>query len=93
MINYFRAVAPARGYAIHDTILNDDGLGLMTRMLSVAAAPGGVPVAGLEPGSSLTDQICKYRCSTNCWCAVNLVAQCSLMWTSMNCSTRWAAWF
>lgn len=57
MINYFRAVAPARGYAIHDAILNDDGLGLMTRMLSVAAAPGGVPVAGLEPGSSLTDQI------------------------------------
>ena len=53
MIDYFRAVAPARGYAIHDAILNDNGLGLMTRMLSVAAAPSGVPVARLEPGTSL----------------------------------------
>lgn len=32
MIDYFRAVAPARGYAIHDSILNDNGLGLFTRM-------------------------------------------------------------
>jgi hypothetical protein len=41
-------------------------------------------------GQCLVD---KYRCSTNCWCAVALVAQCSLMWMSMNCNTRWAAWF
>jgi L-ascorbate metabolism protein UlaG (beta-lactamase superfamily) len=53
MIDYFRAVAPARGYAIHDAILNDAGLGLMTRMMSVAAAPSGVPVARLEPGTTL----------------------------------------
>ena len=53
MIDYFRAVAPVRGYAIHDAILNDNGLGLMTRMLLVAAAPSGVPVARLEPGTSL----------------------------------------
>jgi L-ascorbate metabolism protein UlaG (beta-lactamase superfamily) len=53
MIDYFRAVAPARGYAIHDAILNDAGLGLMTRMMSVAAAPAGVPVARLEPGTSV----------------------------------------
>jgi hypothetical protein len=53
MIDYFRQVAPARGYAIHDAILNDAGLNLMTRMLSVAAAPSGVPVARLEPGTSL----------------------------------------
>ena len=53
MIDYFRAVAPARGYAIHDAILNEAGLGLMTRMMSVAAAPTGVPVARLEPGTSL----------------------------------------
>jgi hypothetical protein len=52
MIGYFRAVAPARGYAIHDAILSD-GLGLMTRMLLVAAAPSGVPVARLGPGTSL----------------------------------------
>src|SRR5215469_5026253 len=53
MIDYFRAVSPARGYAIHDAILNDNGLGLMTRMLSVAAAPSGASVARLEPGTSL----------------------------------------
>lgn len=53
MIDYFRQVAPARGYAIHDAILNDNGLGVMTRMLSLAAAPSGAPVARLEPGTSL----------------------------------------
>jgi L-ascorbate metabolism protein UlaG (beta-lactamase superfamily) len=53
MIDYFRAVAPARGYAIHDAILNEAGLGLMTRMLSVAAAPSGAQVTRLEPGTSV----------------------------------------
>ena len=53
MIDYFRQVAPARGYAIHDAILNENGLNIMTRMLSLAAAPSGVPVARLEPGTSL----------------------------------------
>jgi hypothetical protein len=33
--------------------LNDNGLGVMTRMLSVAAAQSGVPVARLEPGTGL----------------------------------------
>ena len=53
MIDYFRAVAPARGYAIHDAILNQAGLALMTRMMSVAAAPSGTPVSRLEPGTTL----------------------------------------
>jgi len=53
MIDYFRAVGPARGYAIHDGILNDAGLALMTMMMSVAAAPSGVAVARLEPGTSV----------------------------------------
>jgi L-ascorbate metabolism protein UlaG (beta-lactamase superfamily) len=53
MIDYFREVAPARGYAIHDAILNDNGLGLMTRMMSMAAAPSGAQVARLEPGTAL----------------------------------------
>jgi L-ascorbate metabolism protein UlaG (beta-lactamase superfamily) len=53
MIDYFRQVAPARGYAIHDAILNEAGLGLMTRLMSVAAAPSGAPVARLEPGTTL----------------------------------------
>ena len=53
MIDYFREVAPFRGYAIHDALLSDVGLGLMTRMMSVAAAPSGAQVARLEPGTSL----------------------------------------
>jgi L-ascorbate metabolism protein UlaG (beta-lactamase superfamily) len=53
MIDYFRRVAPARGYAIHDGILNGNGLGVMTRMLSLAAAPSGAPAARLEPGTSV----------------------------------------
>jgi L-ascorbate metabolism protein UlaG (beta-lactamase superfamily) len=53
MIDYFRAVAPARGYAIHDAILNDAGLALFSRMLSVAAAPTQAPVSRLDPGTTL----------------------------------------
>jgi L-ascorbate metabolism protein UlaG (beta-lactamase superfamily) len=53
MIDYFRAVGPARGYAIHDAILNDNGLGLVTRLMGVAAAPTGAPVARLEPGTTV----------------------------------------
>ena len=34
-------------------ILNDAGLALMTRMMSVAAAPSGAPVTRLEPGTTL----------------------------------------
>jgi len=33
--------------------LNDNGLGLMTRMMSLAAAPSNVPLTRLEPGTSL----------------------------------------
>ncbi len=53
MIDYYRAVAPSRGYAIHDAILNDNGLGLFTRMLGLAAAPSGTPVTRLDPGTTI----------------------------------------
>jgi L-ascorbate metabolism protein UlaG (beta-lactamase superfamily) len=53
MIDYFRQVAPVRGYAIHDAILNDNGLGLMGRMMAVAASPSGAQVERLQPGTSL----------------------------------------
>jgi L-ascorbate metabolism protein UlaG (beta-lactamase superfamily) len=53
MIDYFRAVAPPRAYAIHDAILNDPGLALMTRMMSLAAAPSHAEVSRLEPGTTL----------------------------------------
>jgi hypothetical protein len=42
-----QAARSARG------MLKQRGLGAMTRMLPVAAARGGVPVARLEPGASL----------------------------------------
>jgi L-ascorbate metabolism protein UlaG (beta-lactamase superfamily) len=53
MIDYFRAIGPARGYAIHDAILNEAGLTLMTRMLTLAAAPTATEVARLTPGTTL----------------------------------------
>ena len=53
MIDYFRAVAPARGYAIHDAILNDNGLGLMTWLMAVAATPSGADLTRLEPGTAV----------------------------------------
>jgi L-ascorbate metabolism protein UlaG (beta-lactamase superfamily) len=53
MIDYAREVAPARGYAIHDGLLNANGLGLMANLLKLTARPGGEPVIRLEPGTSV----------------------------------------
>jgi L-ascorbate metabolism protein UlaG (beta-lactamase superfamily) len=53
MIDYARAVAPERGYAIHDGLLNANGLNLMANLLKVAAQPGGTSLARLEPGTSV----------------------------------------
>jgi len=53
MIDYARAVAPQRAYAIHEAILNADGLGLMDRMLGLAAAPTGAPFSRLDPGTTV----------------------------------------
>ena len=53
MIDYAREVAPQRAYAIHDAMLNANGLGLMERMLQVAAQPTGAPFSRLEPGSTV----------------------------------------
>ena len=47
------AADATREYCNTDAILNENGLGLMTRMMSVAAAPGQAEVARLEPGTSL----------------------------------------
>ena len=35
MIDYAREVAPQRAYAIHDGLLNANGLGLMQNLLTV----------------------------------------------------------
>lgn len=48
MIDYYRAVAPARGFAIHDAILNENGIGLISRLMPIAG-PG---LSRLQPGTS-----------------------------------------
>jgi L-ascorbate metabolism protein UlaG (beta-lactamase superfamily) len=53
MIDYGRAVAPQRGYVIHDALLNASGLGLMERLLGLAAGPAGGTFTRLEPGTSV----------------------------------------
>jgi L-ascorbate metabolism protein UlaG (beta-lactamase superfamily) len=53
MIDYARAVAPERGYAIHDGLLNPNGLNLMGSLLKVAAHPGALSLARLEPGTGI----------------------------------------
>jgi L-ascorbate metabolism protein UlaG (beta-lactamase superfamily) len=53
MIDYVREVAPQRAYAIHDGLLNANGLGLMQNLLKVAAAPTGAPYVRLEPGTTV----------------------------------------
>jgi L-ascorbate metabolism protein UlaG (beta-lactamase superfamily) len=52
-VDYAREVAPQRGYAIHDAILNDNGLGLIGTLLRLTASPGGGPLTRLEPGTSV----------------------------------------
>jgi L-ascorbate metabolism protein UlaG (beta-lactamase superfamily) len=52
MIDYAREVAPRRAYAIHDGLLNANGLGLMQNLLKMAEPPGAQYVR-LEPGTSL----------------------------------------
>jgi L-ascorbate metabolism protein UlaG (beta-lactamase superfamily) len=52
MIDYAREVGPSRAYAIHDGLLNENGLGLMANLLRVAQ-PDGAEYARLEPGTSV----------------------------------------
>ena len=53
MIDYAREVAPRRAYAIHDGLLNANGLGLMQNLMQAAAAPTGAAYVRLEPGTSV----------------------------------------
>jgi L-ascorbate metabolism protein UlaG (beta-lactamase superfamily) len=47
--DYIAKVAPMRGFAIHDAVLSDFGLGLITNLLKAASLPES-PVTRLEPG-------------------------------------------
>jgi L-ascorbate metabolism protein UlaG (beta-lactamase superfamily) len=53
MIDYARTVAPARGYAIHDAILSENGIGLIRGLLSLARGTGAGEFSVLEPGTSV----------------------------------------
>ncbi|MBQ0906692.1 MBL fold metallo-hydrolase [Micromonospora sp. U21] len=48
VLDFIRAVAPRRAYALHDGLLNDNGLGLLNRQYS---ALSGTEYQRLEPGS------------------------------------------
>ena len=50
--DYLRAVAPERGYWIHDELLNDKGAGLLTNLLKLVPAESG-PASYLAPGTSV----------------------------------------
>jgi L-ascorbate metabolism protein UlaG (beta-lactamase superfamily) len=51
--DFARAIGPERGYAIHDAILNANGLSLIANLLGLAAGSGGGQFARLEPGTSV----------------------------------------
>ncbi|MEV1318146.1 MBL fold metallo-hydrolase [Micromonospora arborensis] len=48
VVDFIRAVAPRRAYALHDALLNDIGLGVLDRQY---AALSGTEYQRLEPGS------------------------------------------
>lgn len=53
-IGYAREVAPARGgYAIHDAILSEQGIGLVSNILKLMARPGDAAFTRLAPGTSV----------------------------------------
>lgn len=53
MIDYFRTVGAPRGIGIHDAIMSAAGLGIVSNLLKVAAAPGHADLTRLEPGTAM----------------------------------------
>lgn len=52
-IDYAREVAPERGYAIHDGLLNSNGTGLVGRLLRLASPGQPDAFTVLEPGTAV----------------------------------------
>ena len=50
---YAHEVAPEQGYAIHDAILSQQGIGLVSNLLKMITRPGDGPLTRLEPGTSV----------------------------------------
>jgi L-ascorbate metabolism protein UlaG (beta-lactamase superfamily) len=50
--DYIAAAGGSRGFAIHDAILSEFGVGLVSNLLTVVSPPGA-PVTRLEPGTTV----------------------------------------
>jgi L-ascorbate metabolism protein UlaG (beta-lactamase superfamily) len=50
---FVREAAPERGYAIHDAILSEQGLGLVSNLLKVISGQEHEPIARLAPGTTV----------------------------------------
>jgi L-ascorbate metabolism protein UlaG (beta-lactamase superfamily) len=50
--DFISAAAPDRGFAIHDAVLNQQGIGLIRMLLGVVSNPDA-PVTRLEPGTTV----------------------------------------
>jgi L-ascorbate metabolism protein UlaG (beta-lactamase superfamily) len=53
MIDYGRAVAPRRGFIIHDALLSETGLAVLDMFVALAAGPHDAKYTRLEPGTSV----------------------------------------
>ena len=53
MIDYARAVAPRRGLAIHDALLNDIGIGMLGNWFGLAGKPNGATFERLDVGGAV----------------------------------------
>ncbi len=53
VIDYTREVSPQRAYAIHDALLNANGLGLIGQLMTLVAEPAGTAYSRLEPGTTV----------------------------------------
>jgi hypothetical protein len=52
VLDYVRAVGADQGYALHDGLLNDTGLGFMTGFLGENGPGTSTPFARLAPGET-----------------------------------------
>ena len=53
MIDYARAVAPRRGFIIHDALLSETGLAVLDMFVGLCAGPHDAKYTRLEPGTSV----------------------------------------
>jgi hypothetical protein len=53
MIDYVRAVAPQRTYAIHDALLSPIGLNVTEMFAGLATGPNNASYTWVEPGTTV----------------------------------------